>query len=151
MLCRALLTALLPIAMASGVLAQNAIGGATINSYRASPYAAKSFSRSFGAGRPFVPNGPNNRSGVYGTLQGSRGAGSPPAVNAPPLYDRLGNYLGRPGAGTDGSNQASDRIGPRASPYAPDSISKKYGRPRPIEPYSPTRPFGTSIRVYGRR
>jgi hypothetical protein len=151
MLYRALLTALLLIAMSSGVFAQNAIGGPAANSYGPNSYAAGSFSRSLGAGRPFIANGPDYRSGVYGTLRGSRAAASPPTVNAPPLYDRLGNYLGRAGTGTDGSNPVSGRIGPRASPYAPDSISKKFGPPRPIEPYSPNRPFGTSIRVYGGR
>lgn len=99
---------------------------------------------------PLSSTSPRNSVGLYGSPVSPYSATNPLAIDAPRLYDQQGNYRGKLSTNPLDPDSVSNPLGRYGSSLSPDSLNNPLGAGSPLNPSSPTNPYGQGWRIEGR-
>jgi hypothetical protein len=139
------LLALIALAPAAQLVAQDKSNSVSLGRLSANPYAPDSTSNKHSRfGSPYSATSIHNASGPYGNRFSDTSVSNPYAQNAPKIIAEDGTYLGRLSANRYDPESVSNPHGKYGSPYSATSIhnpSSPYGSK--FSPLSPNNPYAT--------
>jgi hypothetical protein len=139
------LLALLALAPAPPLVAQDKTNSVSLGRLSANPYAPDSTSNKHSPfGRPYSATSIHNAFGPYGNRFSDTSVSNPHAQNAPKIIAQDGTYLGRLSANRHDPESVSNPHGKYGNPYSPTSIHNPfspYGNK--FSPLSPHNPYST--------
>lgn len=97
------------------------------------------------------PTSPRNELSPYGSPISPYSATNPLAIDAPRLYDQVGNYRGKLSTNTLDPDSISNPLGRYGNRLSPDSINNPLGAGNSLDPGSPRNPYGRGWRIEGGR